>query len=158
LLSNQKLALGLAIVLLVGCGVTTARFSTRRLPPRTTERSWPEEFRGPIKPREPIFSLHPRAAFRLGGTFRMLPNAPVDLVAAHGRQTGVRWILAYQVPAAAERLSAYTEVDWYMDRELEKKYPEFVELVSKIVYSEGRLALFRIRGADETASSVPPPL
>jgi 4-amino-4-deoxy-L-arabinose transferase-like glycosyltransferase len=158
LLSNQKLALGLAIVVLVGCGVTTTRFSTRPLPPRKTDRSWPEEFRGSVKPREPIFSLHPRAAFRLGGTFRVLPNAPVDLVAAHGRQTGVRWILALQAHAAAKRLSAYTEVDWYMDRELEKKYPELVELVAKIVNGEDRLALYRIRGADEGAGSAASPL
>jgi hypothetical protein len=158
LLSNQKLALGMVIVVLVGCGVTTTRFSTRPLPPRKTDRSWPEEFRGSVKPREPIFSLHPRAAFRLGGTFRVLPNAPVELVAAHGRQTGVRWILAFQAHAAAKRLSAYTEVDWYMDRELEKKYPELVELVAKIVSDEGRLALFRIRGADEGAGSAASPL
>ena len=105
--------------------------------------------------------LNPRYCFTFicvcgdffGGTFRVLPNAPVDLVAAHGRQTGVRWILAFQAHAAAKRLSAYTEVDWYMDRELEKKYPELVELVAKIAIDEGRLVLFRIRGADETAGS-----
>ena len=82
---------------------------------------------------------------------------PIDLVAAYGRRTGVRWILAYQVPDADETLSLYTEADWYMDRELEKKYPELVELVAKIVVREYRIALFRIRGADETASSAPSP-
>jgi hypothetical protein len=45
-----------------------------------------------------------------------------------------------------------------MDRDLEKKYPELVELVAKIENDEGRLALFRIRGADEGAGSAASPL
>jgi hypothetical protein len=157
LVPNQKLALGLAIVVLVGCGVTTTRIWAKRLLPRVTERSWPEDFRGPIEPLDPIFSLHPSDTFMLGGTFRTLPNAPVDLVAAYGRRTGVRWILAYQAPAIEKTLSLYTEADWYMDRDLEKKYPELVELVAEIVRGEYRIALFRIRGADETASSATSP-
>jgi 4-amino-4-deoxy-L-arabinose transferase-like glycosyltransferase len=92
LVSNQKLALGMAIVVLVGCGVMTTRFSARPRPPRAIDRSWPEEFHRAVEPREPIFSLHPRAAFRLGGTFRGLPNAPIERLAAHGRQTGVRLV------------------------------------------------------------------
>jgi hypothetical protein len=48
--SNQKLALGLVIVVLLGCGVTTTRVSAKQQRPRVTERSWPEEFRGPIEP------------------------------------------------------------------------------------------------------------
>jgi 4-amino-4-deoxy-L-arabinose transferase-like glycosyltransferase len=92
---------------------------------------------------EPVFSLFPYSSYLAGGIYRVLPNDTLEKVAAHGKLTGVRWLLVAWTGHTRSELHFYNRARWYSSPSLEEHYSHLVELRCSTPDGWARLYEFR---------------
>lgn len=105
---------GLAALVLASVLLTLPNPSfIKSLVPKVGERGNPmAPCRALLQPGAGVFSFHPLEAYLVGGSHRVVPNAPLAQIAEYGRRTGTRWLLFRPSVATAREVSLYADAPW----------------------------------------------